>query len=396
MAKGIEIKFKNNSETYDVFTSNVLNGLYIRYTSNFSGDKLIITGNTVDFSTDFLFVKLKSKKSERKLVINLKKVLAPVLTPTPLVSSTPTPTLTKSKPLETPTATIGLTPTASATIGLTPTPTASNVPISDGSGLYLYNGFVYTSYIEYDGNNGTTKYFSSINDLYYSMLTDSSTYSNIIENIKTDKSNGIVVGAKIYSELNAQFSNNSDFYMGYFDNGVAKYIKLVNNTIAEIAELTVPTTSVTGTKILFPYFMTIGSNSGWGYSNTTADWFEYRLNVADDGLTLIYTFKNGNFDSQISNGGTFKTTISLYVNGTLRTAEYTFKPYFTINRGNPITGTLNGYKIPDMFRNSLIEIVQSVTGTSPKINGESDGDYNTRIDLACGQFTTAYHILIGK
>ena len=394
MAKGIEIKFKNNTETYDVFTSNVLNGLYIRYTSNFTGDKLVITGNTVDFSTDFLFVKLKSKRSERKLVINLKKVLSPVLTPTP--TNTPTISLSPSKGLSlTPTPTPSSSkPTSSSTP--TPTPSTSKEITIDSSGLYLYNGFVYTSYVEYDGNNGTTKYFTNINDLYNNILTESTTYSNIIENVKTDKSSGIVVDAKIYNETNSQFVNNSSFYMGYYDNGRPKYLKLTDNKITEIGDLVISSTSVTGTKILFPYFMTIGSNSGWGYSNTTADWFEYRLNVADDGLTLIYTFKNGNFDSQISNGGTFKTTISLYVNGIYRTAEYTFKPYFTINRGNSIIGTLNGYKIPDMYRNSLVELVQSVTGTSPQINGESNGDYNTRIDLACGQFTTAYHILIGK
>lgn len=399
MAKGIEIKFKNNIEAYDVFTSNVLNGLYIKYLTNFTGDKLVITGNTVDFSTDYLFIKLKSKKSERKLVINLKKVLAPSVTPTPLVSSTPT----KTVPIVS--TSIGVTPTSTtpqtSTTIIPPTPSVQTPPV-DASGLYTYSGFVYTSYVQFTGNDGSVLYFEDIKDLYNNIMTDSSTYANIIETIKTNNSGGIVVGSKIYNENNAQFTNTDDFYMGYFDNGNPKYIKIVNNVVSEIGDLVVQTTSVTGTKILFPYYMTINGKSGWGYANSTAEWFENYLNIASDGLTIISSFKNGNYDSSINNTNTFKITLTLdIVNPANKvtersTAEYTCTPYFTINRGEKIKGLMNGYKIPDMYRGTLIELTQSVTATSNRLNNESEEMNNLRNDYAATQLTSSYHVLVGK
>jgi hypothetical protein len=301
-----------------------------------------------------------------------------------LITLTPTPT---------PTLTITPTPTSTPT-GPTPTPTPN---------ITLYNiaSPIYTSYDEFNGNTSTLKYYANLTDLYNSIMVESNRVSNIMENVKTDNAGGFVNGAKIYNSNNTLF--NITGYMCYIDSGVFKYINIVNSLITGTGTISAPSANtVTGSKILFPYYTKGGDNlTGWGSIGSYGEW-KHRLNI--NGLTLSYLFRNGNYDSQINSGGTFVFTDNVEVRegqsyyGTY--ANWICRPYYTINRRTKTYGLPNNYTIPDIYRGTLIELIVSVEVTPPsEVNSlppwASNAVLNAK-NIVRYEFNIAYSILVGK
>lgn len=395
MGKGIKINFDVNDDIYEVYTSNNSQGDFVLYSNNIIEDSIIISGTPLSNANNILYVKLITNKNDRIITITIERpsnILAP-LTPTLTSTPTKTPTATTTIGLTpTPTSTTGLTPTPTSTIGGTPTTTPTITPTPSTTPPYVdaftSSSLVYTSYEEYNGNNSTLRYYSNLTDLYNSIMIESNRVSNIIENVKTDNTSGIVVGAKIYSMSNALF--NITGYMCYINNNVFKYIKIVNSIITEIGNLVAPST-ITGTTILFPYYTTgnenpSGTSTGWGYLEGYGYWV-HRLNINNDGLTLIYQLRGGNYDASIASSGTF---IYQYDG-----VNYICKPYFTIDRRTKNYGLPNSYVIPNMYRGTLIELVISVevTQQTPATITEAIALIMENIRR---EFNVSYNILIGK
>jgi hypothetical protein len=397
MAKGIKINFDVDDDIYEVYTSNNSQGDFVLYSNNIIQDSIIISGSPLSNANNILYVKLITNKNDRIITITIEKptdfiVLTPTLTRTP--TKTPTPTKTTGL-TPTPTSTTGLTPTPTSTIGGTPTTTPTITPTPSTTPPYvdIFNtsSLVYTSYEEFsdtNGNIGVLKYYNNLTDLYNSIMIETNRVSNILENVKTDNTNGIVVGAKIYSTSNVLF--NITGYMCYINNNVFKYIKIVNSIITEIGNLVAPS-SITGTTILFPYYTTgnddpSGTSTGWGYLEGYGYWL-HRLNINNDGLTLIYQLRGGNFDSQINSSGSF---IFQYDG-----VNYICKPYFTINRRTKNYGLPNSYVIPNMYRGTLIELIISI-----EVTQQTPATITKEIALIMEnirrEFNISYNILIGK
>jgi hypothetical protein len=400
MGKGIKINFDVNDDIYEVYTSNNSQGDFVLYSNNIIEDSIIISGTPLSNANNILYVKLITNKNDRIITITIERpsyILAPS---TPTLTSTPTKTPTKGL-TPTPTSTIGLTPTTTgplttptptSTIGLTPTTTG---PLTTPSPTPTYveafnvSSFVYTSYEEFSNNNSTLKYYSNLTDLYNSIMTETNRVSNIMENIKTDNVNGIVVGAKIFNSSNVLF--NITGYMCYINNNVFKYIKIVNSIITEIGNLVAPSNTVTGTTILFPYYTTgnenpSGTSTGWGYLEGYGYWV-HRLNISNDGLTLIYQLRGGNYDASIASSGSFIYQYS--------GVNYVCRPYFTINRRTKNYGLPNSYVIPNMYRGTLIELIISVevSQQTPTTITKEITDIMENIRT---EFNISYNILIGK
>ena len=311
-------------------------------------------------------------------------------TPTPTLTITPTPTSTPTGPTPTPTST---------SAGPTPTPTST-------SNITLYNvtSPIYTSYDEFNGNTSTLKYYGNLTDLYNSIMVESNRVSDIMETVKTDNAGGFVNGAKIYNSNNTLF--NITGYMCYIDNGVFKYINIVNSLITGTGTLSAPSANtITGSKVLFPYYTTGRSDSnvvstGWG-SIDDYNYWRHKLNIS--GLTLNYIFRNGRHDNEInSSGGTFIFSAPIEVSdsqsyyGTY--TNWICRPYFKINRRSKIYGLPNNYTIPDIYRGTLIEFIFSVEVTPPNnISGNAsatailNAKNNVRFENAI-----TYNILVGK
>jgi hypothetical protein len=397
MAKGIKINFDVDDDIYEVYTSNNSQGDFVLYSNNIIQDSIIISGSPLSNANNILYVKLITNKNDRIITITIEKptdviVLTPTLTRTP--TKTPTPTTTTGltpTPTSTVTSTPGLSPTPTSTMGITPTitPTPSTTP--PYVDIFNTSSLVYTSYEEFSDNNGNIgvlKYYNNLTDLYNSIMIETNRVSNILENVKTDNTNGIVVGAKIYSTSNVLF--NITGYMCYINNNVFKYIKIVNSIITEIGNLVAPST-ITGTTILFPYYTTgnddpSGTSTGWGYLEGYGYWL-HRLNINNDGLTLIYQLRGGNFDSQINSSGSF---IYQYDG-----VNYVCRPYFTINRRTKNYGLPNSYVIPNMYRGTLIELIISVEVTQQTPTTITNEIYKIMENVR-REFNISYNILIGK
>ena len=397
MAKGIKINFDVDDDIYEVYTSNNSQGDFVLYSNNIIQDSIIISGSPLSNANNILYVKLITNKNDRIITITIEKptdviVLTPTLTRTP--TKTPTPTTTTGltpTPTSTVTSTPGLSPTPTSTMGITPTitPTPSTTP--PYVDIFNTSSLVYTSYEEFSDNNGNIgvlKYYNNLTDLYNSIMIETNRVSNILENVKTDNTNGIVVGAKIYSTSNVLF--NITGYMCYNNNNVFKYIKIVNSIITEIGNLVAPST-ITGTTILFPYYTTgnddpSGTSTGWGYLEGYGYWL-HRLNINNDGLTLIYQLRGGNFDSQINSSGSF---IYQYDG-----VNYICKPYFTINRRTKNYGLPNSYVIPNMYRGTLIELIISVEVSQQTPTTITNEIYKIMENVR-REFNISYNILIGK
>jgi hypothetical protein len=397
MAKGIKINFDVDDDIYEVYTSNNSQGDFVLYSNNIIQDSIIISGSPLSNANNILYVKLITNKNDRIITITIEKptdviVLTPTLTRTP--TKTPTPTTTTGltpTPTSTVTSTPGLSPTPTSTMGITPTitPTPSTTP--PYVDIFNTSSLVYTSYEEFSDNNGNIgvlKYYNNLTDLYNSIMIETNRVSNILENVKTDNTNGIVVGAKIYSTSNVLF--NITGYMCYINNNVFKYIKIVNSIITEIGNLVAPST-ITGTTILFPYYTTgnddpSGTSTGWGYLEGYGYWL-HRLNINNDGLTLIYQLRGGNFDSQINSSGSF---IYQYDG-----VNYICKPYFTINRRTKNYGLPNSYVIPNMYRGTLIELIISVEVSQQTPTTITNEIYKIMENVR-REFNISYNILIGK
>ena len=241
---------------------------------------------------------------------------------------------------------------------------------------------VYTSFLEYNGNIPTTKYFTSVTDLFNAIYIESSRVATIYESVKTDNTGGLVVGALVNKLNNTSFSGTC--YMCYVNNEVFKVLKLVNSIITEINNLTIPTT-ISESSIIFPYFTkTPNQVSGWGYLSNVGDWWKHKLNLQADGQTLDYFFEDGSITTTdfVHNHGGF---------------VYNCSRYFTINRiGGKIPGSPNNFKIPDIFRGSLVEIVIDVDVTCPKLTTESDNDYRIRMGNVHTEYNASFLIFIGK
>jgi hypothetical protein len=403
MGKGIKINFDVNDDIYEVYTSNNSQGDFVLYSNNIIEDSIIISGTPLSNANNILYVKLITNKNDRIITITIERPSNIVAPSTPTLTSTPTKTPTKTPttgltptPTSTVTSTTGLTPTPTSTTGLTPTPTSTvgsttptitRTPTTTPTYVEAFNvsSFVYTSYEEFNNNNSTLKYYSNLTDLYNSIMTETNRVSVIMENIKTDNVNGIVVGAKIYNSSNVLF--NITGYMCYINNNVFKYIKIVNSIITEIGNLVAPSNSVTGTTILFPYYTKGNDNStGWGYLEGYGNW-SHRLNINNDGLTLIYQYNGGNNDASIASSGTFIYNYS--------GINYICKPYFTINRRTKNYGLPNSYVIPNMYRGTLIELIISieVTQQTPATITEAIALIMENIRR---EFNISYNILIGK
>lgn len=397
MAKGIKINFDVDDDIYEVYTSNNSQGDFVLYSNNIIQDSIIISGSPLSNANNILYVKLITNKNDRIITITIEKptdviVLTPTLTRTP--TKTPTPTKTTGltpTPTSTVTSTPGLSPTPTSTMGITPTitPTPSTTP--PYVDIFNSSSLVYTSYEEFSDNNGNIgvlKYYNNLTDLYNSIMIETNRVSNILENVKTDNTNGIVVGAKIYSTSNVLF--NITGYMCYINNNVFKYIKIVNSIITEIGNLVAPST-ITGTTILFPYYTTgnddpSGTSTGWGYLEGYGYWL-HRLNINNDGLTLIYQLRGGNFDSQINSSGSF---IYQYDG-----VNYVCRPYFTINRRTKNYGLPNSYVIPNMYRGTLIELIISVEVSQQTPTTITNEIYKIMENVR-REFNISYNILIGK
>jgi hypothetical protein len=394
MGKGIKINFDVNDDIYEVYTSNNSQGEFVLYSNNIIEDSIIISGTPLSNANNILYVKLITNKNDRIITITIERpsnILAPS---TPTLTSTPTktPTVTPTKgltPTSTVTSTTGLTPTPTSTIGSTPTTTRTPSTTPTYVEAFNVSSFVYTSYEEFNNNNSTLKYYSNLPDLYNSIMTETNRVSNIMENIKTDNVNGIVVGAKIYNSSNVLF--NITGYMCYINNNVFKYIKIVNSIITEIGNLVAPSNTVTGTTILFPYYTTgnenpSGTSTGWGYLEGYGYWV-HRLNINNDGLTLIYQLRGGNYDASIASSGSFIYQYS--------GVNYVCRPYFTINRRTKNYGLPNSYVVPNIYRGTLIELIISV-----EVTQQTPTTITNEITLIMEnirtEFNISYNILIGK
>jgi len=396
MGKGIKINFDVNDDIYEVYTSNNSQGDFVLYSNNIIEDSIIISGTPLSNANNILYVKLITNKNDRIITITIERpsyILAPstpTLTSTPTKTPTKTPTVTPTTGLtQTPTSTIGSTPTPTSTIGSTPTTTRTPSTTPTYVEAFNVSSFVYTSYEEFSNNNSTLKYYSNLTDLYNSIMTETNRVSNIMENIKTDNVNGIVVGAKIFNSSNVLF--NITGYMCYINNNVFKYIKIVNSIITEIGNLVAPSNTVTGTTILFPYYTTgnenpSGTSTGWGYLEGYGYWV-HRLNISNDGLTLIYQLRGGNYDESIASSGSFIYQYS--------GVNYVCRPYFTINRRTKNYGLPNSYVVPNIYRGTLIELIISVevTQQNPTTITKQITDIMENIRT---EFNISYNILIGK
>jgi hypothetical protein len=392
MGKGIKINFDVNDDIYEVYTSNNSQGDFVLYSNNIIEDSIIISGTPLSNANNILYVKLITNKNDRIITITIERpsyILAPS---TPTLTSTPTktPTVTPTKgltptPTSTVTSTTGLTPTPTSTIGSTPITTRTPSTTPTYVDAFNVSSLVYTSYEEFSNNNSTLKYYTNLTDLYNSIMTETNRVSVIMENIKTDNVNGIVVGAKIFNSSNVLF--NITGYMCYINNNVFKYIKIVNSIITEIGNLVAPSNTVTGTTILFPYYTTGNDNStGWGYLEGYGYWV-HKLNINNDGLTLIYQLRGGNHDASIASSGTF-----IYgYNG----VNYVCKPYFTINRRTKNYGLPNSYVIPNMYRGTLIELIISVEVSQQTPTTITEEIYKIMNNIIT-EFNISYNILIGK
>ena len=237
-------------------------------------------------------------------------------------------------------------------------------------------------------------------------MVESNRVSNIMENVKTDNTGSFVNGAKIYNSNNTLF--NITGYMCFIDNGAFKYINIVNSLITETGSLSAPSANtVTGSKILFPYYTT-GKNesnvvsTGWGSIGSFDEW-KHRLNI--NGLTLSYLFRNGRYDNEINSpGGTFifGDPVNIKDDNEFSYGTYTnwiCKPYFKINRRSKIYGLPNNYTIPNIYRGTLIEFIVSVEVTPPSSVPVNDipaqvilkAKNNVRYENAI-----TYSILVGK
>jgi hypothetical protein len=331
-------------------------------------------------------------------------------TPTPTLTITPTPTSTPTGPTPTPTSTsAGPTPTPTSTsAGPTPTPTSTSAgpTPTPTSNITLYNvtSPIYTSYDEFNGNTSTLKYYGNLTDLYNSIMVESNRVSNIMETVKTDNAGGFVNGAKIYNSNNTLF--NITGYMCYIDNGVFKYINIVNSLITGTGTLSAPSANtITGSKVLFPYYTTGRNDSnvvstGWG-SIDDYNYWRHKLNIS--GLTLNYIFRNGRHDNEINSpGGTFIFGAPVEVrDGQSYYGTYTnwiCRPYFKINRRSKIYGLPSNYTIPDIYRGTLIEFIFSVEVTPPNnISGDATAKaiLNAK-DIVRYENAITYSILVGK
>ncbi len=396
MGKGIKINFDVNDEIYEVYTSNNSQGDFVLYSNNIIEDSIIISGTPLSNANNILYVKLITNKNDRIITITIERPSNIVVPPTPTLTSTPTktPTVTPTKgltptPTSTVTSTTGLTPTPTSTIGSTPTTTRTPSTTPTYVEAFNVSSFVYTSYEEFSNNNSTLRYYTNLTDLYNSIMTETNRVSVIMENIKTDNVNGIVVGAKIFNSSNVLF--NITGYMCYISNNVFKYIKIVDSIITEIGNLVAPSNTVTGTTILFPYYTTgnddpSGTSTGWGYLEGYGYWL-HRLNINNDGLTLIYQLRGGNFDAQINSSGSF-----IYQYGGV---NYVCRPYFTINRRTKNYGLPNSYVIPNMYRGTLIELIISVEVSQQTPTTITEEIYKIMENVR-REFNISYNILIGK
>lgn len=390
MAKGIKINFDVADDVYEIYTSNDAYSNFVLYRNNVTEDSIIISGSPINQASKILYVKLKTPNNERLVTVVIEKssdvTPTPTVTPTPALTVTPTKTVTR-----TPTVTNtvgGITPTPTITSTITPTKTVTPSITPTTINVFDNNLYVYTSYESYDGNIPTLYYYDTLTLLYNSIINETNNVTNIMETVKTDNINGIAVGAKVYNENNVLFDITG--YMCYFYNNTPRYIRVVGGIINEINNLNAPST-ISGTKILFPYYTKGSDNTyGWGYLNRDANssYWVHKLNINANGLTLIYQLSNGNFNQQLSeNNG--------YFSYTTESIEFFCYPYFTINRRAKLSGLPDGYTIPNIYRGTLIELIISVD-VVPRYSLPVN-EHNTNImENIKTTFNASFNILVGK
>lgn len=247
---------------------------------------------------------------------------------------------------------------------------------------------IFTSFYSYDISNNATLNISypSIQSLWNNINTEYSNVSNVLEDIKSDNSGGAVIGAKLYNSTGVSYTVSG--YFGYIESNTLKYIQLVAGTVV-LKDVVIPTsTTVTNTRILFPFYSYNSSSSsdeGYGYpsyslnsyetynetGNTFNNYWKSKLEIASDGLTITDT--SWNYISQ-GVGSPAGFTIDWVINGTSGT--FSLRKYWMINRGEKHYTPLTSYKLPDIYRGSTIEVVISTEpyGSNPFPIGDGEVD----------------------
>jgi hypothetical protein len=223
--------------------------------------------------------------------------------------------------------------TSPAPSPVAPTPAPIGPPVSN----LIERKYVYTGY---------PNLYTSNNDVYDKILNKFSSVANEITSVYT--TNGFNMGSNVYkTSVGTLFGTG---YLAYFVGDTLKKVKVTNGVITETeSDISVsPVINPSTTKILSPFnhYNTSGNFIGTGYAiyenNGNFLYFLSKLEIAPDGLTIT--------DTQWGNPAP----------GT---------KYWLLNKEIVSNGPLTSYKIPEIYKGTVVEIqIVKKDSSNPEAN----------------------------